>query len=181
MQELLMRAIMRWVGILYRLHVNLYAVSAINRKSFTALCCIGGHWQVKTETLYYTTRILLFQKINIRSTLFVPRSPLIVPRPCLLIGIQRVMPCKDSRTTYSATLVLYGCLGRKHLHFAADTTTLYTLHSTLYTLHRHPSTINRSSAAFFSINQIIVWSLKTNHLSLPLKIRHRENIHREKV
>ena len=78
--------------------------------------------------------------------------------------------------------------GGTHLYFAADTTTLYTLHTTLYTLHtthytlnRHPSTINRSSAAFFSINQIIIWSLKTNHLSLLLKIRHRENIHREKV
>ena len=71
--------------------------------------------------------------------------------------------------------------GGTHLHFAADTTTLYTLHPTHYTLHRHPSTINRSSAAFFSINQIIIWSLKTNHLSLLLKIRHRENIHREKV
>ena len=148
------------------------------------------------NTILYT-RILLFQKINIRSTLFVPRSPLIVPRPCLLIGIQRVMPCKDSRTTYSATLVLYGYLGKRtfillpiQLHsipYTLHTTlytlhpTLYTLHSTLYTLNRHPSTINRSSAAFFPINQIIIWPLKTNHLSLLLKIRHRENIHREKV
>ena len=48
MLNLLQRAVMRWVGILYRLHVNLYAVSAINRKSFNALCCIGGHWQMKT-------------------------------------------------------------------------------------------------------------------------------------
>ena len=126
-------------------------MSAINHKSFTALCCIGGHWQVKTETLYYTTRILLFQKINIRSTLFVPRSPLIVPRPCLLIGIQCVMPCKDSRIAYSATLVLYGYLGERtfillpiQLHSTPYTlhTTLYTLHSTPYTLHSKPSSIN---------------------------------------
>ena len=57
----------------------------------------------------------------------------------------------------------------------------YTLHPTHYTLHRHPSTTNRSSAAFFPINQIIIWPLKTNHLSFPLKIRRRENIHCEKV
>ena len=71
--------------------------------------------------------------------------------------------------------------GETHLHFATDTTTLYTLHPTHYTLHRHPPTINRSSAAFFPINQIIIWSLKTNYLSFPLKIRRRENIHCEKV
>ena len=148
---------MRWVGILYRLHVNLYAVSAINHKSFTALCCIGGHWQVKTEKPYYCQSLCLIFK-------------------------------HFTRIAYSATLVLYGCLGRTHLHFVADTTTPYTLHptpytlhTTHYTLHRHPSTINRSSAAFFSINQIIIWSLKTNYLSFPLKIRRRENIHCEKV
>ena len=56
---------MRWVGILYRLHVNLYAVSAINRKSIIVLRHIGGHWQVKAETQYYATRILSFQKIEL--------------------------------------------------------------------------------------------------------------------
>ena len=33
-------------------------------------------------------------------------------------------------------------LGETHLHFATDTTTLYTLHSTLYTLNSTPSSIN---------------------------------------
>ena len=32
--------------------------------------------------------------------------------------------------------------GGTHLHFATDTTTLYTLHSTLYTLNSTPSSIN---------------------------------------
>ena len=36
------------VGILYRLHGNLYAVSAVNSKSFITLWHIGGRWQVKT-------------------------------------------------------------------------------------------------------------------------------------
>ena len=37
------------VGVLYCPHVNLYAVSAINRKSIIVLRRIGGHWQVKNE------------------------------------------------------------------------------------------------------------------------------------
>ena len=68
MLNLLQRAVMRWVGILYRLHGNLYAVSAINHKSFTALCCIGGHWQVKTEKPYYCQSLCLIFKHFTRLT-----------------------------------------------------------------------------------------------------------------
>ena len=46
----------------HRLHVNLYAVSAINRKSIIVLRRIGGHWQVKTETPYYCQSLCLFLK-----------------------------------------------------------------------------------------------------------------------
>ena len=58
---------------LHHLHVNLYAVSAINRKSFMVLWCIGGHWQVKNGN---TT---LCHKNNIISenqhSFLVPRQP----------------------------------------------------------------------------------------------------------
>ena len=39
---------MRWVGILYRLHGKLYAVSAINLQWYNVLRIIGGGWQMKT-------------------------------------------------------------------------------------------------------------------------------------
>ncbi len=51
---------------LHRLHGNLYAVSAINHKSFIVLLHIGGHWQVKNGNP------ILLPKI------FVHRSSLIV-------------------------------------------------------------------------------------------------------
>ena len=60
--------------------------------------------------------------------------------PYLLIDIQCAMSFKDSRTTYSATLVLYGCFGKR-------TFIVLPIQHYPITLNRHPSTINRSSAA----------------------------------
>ena len=63
MLNLLQRAVMRWVGILYRLHGYLYAVSAINRKSIIVLRRIGGHWQVKNgNTILLPKSLCLFLK-----------------------------------------------------------------------------------------------------------------------
>ena len=131
---------MRWVGILYRLHVNLYAVSAINHKSFTALCCIGGHWQVKTEKPYYCQSLCLIFK-------------------------------HFTRIAYSATLVLYGCLGRTHLHFVADTTTLYTLHTTPYTLHTTHYTLHSTPSSINHKPQLrcIFFNKSNNYLVIKNK------------
>ena len=53
------------------------------------------------------------------------------------------MPCKDSRTTYSATLVLYGYLGKRT--FILPPIQLYTLHSKPPSIKHQPKGYSKRS------------------------------------
>ena len=77
---------------LHHLHVNLYAVSAINHKSFIMLWCIGGHWQVKTETRYCMIRIL-----SLALKLFIIHIFIIHNLAKLVVSANRNLRCSSEK------------------------------------------------------------------------------------